>query len=203
MESKVLYSYSNIFYDMVEYITNMGVAIVEQFTDYTQQSFNIAMLAKRLNKPHVSLLPHINSLVAHGIIRQEMRGRNRELSLSSSIVTKKMLEIVENTKTIALFEKEPFFKKVIEQIKDIPHAVVLFGSYAKNTHHSESDIDIAIFGKKTAALEKIFTHIEHILGKTIDVKYISRVDSTLGVEILKNHIVLHNTLLFLQEVFHG
>lgn len=67
-------------------------------------------------------------------------------------------------------------KEIIEKIKDKiikefnPLVIIVFGSYARNTQNSESDIDIAIKAEGVTK-EKLFRltqELENIAGKDID-----------------------------------
>lgn len=83
-------------------------------------------------------------------------------------------------------------KSLIEDFE--PMAIILFGSYSRNTQNSESDIDIAILAENVTKLE-IFNEkqkLEEISGKDIDLINLANEDISEGFryEILMNGVVL-------------
>lgn len=88
-------------------------------------------------------------------------------------------------------------KKIQENIiqKFNPLAIILFGSYARNTQNEESDIDIAIISFNTEKNEiyKIKQELEEIVLKDIDL--VNLEDKTMSdgfkYEILMNGKVLY------------
>ena len=73
-------------------------------------------------------------------------------------------------------------------------AIILFGSYSRNTQNYESDIDIAILAENVTKLE-IFNEkqkLEEISGKDIDLINLANEDMSDGFryEILMNGVVL-------------
>lgn len=92
-------------------------------------------------------------------------------------------------------------KEELNKISDIlvedfsPLAIILFGSYARNTQNDESDIDIGIIAnkldKKIIFYEK--QKIEEMISKDIDLVNLTdeNISEGLRYEILMNGIVLY------------
>lgn len=83
-------------------------------------------------------------------------------------------------------------KSLIEDFD--PMAIILFGSYSRNTQNSESDIDIAILAENVTKLE-IFNKkqkLEELSGKDVDLVNLANEDMSDGFryEILMNGVVL-------------
>lgn len=73
-------------------------------------------------------------------------------------------------------------------------AIILFGSYARNTQNVESDIDIAIKTKKVITKKDIFyitQELEEELKKDIDLIDIANIGDGFRYEILMNGIILY------------
>ena len=90
--------------------------------------------------------------------------------------------------------KELLIKKLLENIGC--EAIILFGSYARQTQNEESDIDIAILPKKQISKKEIFDlkqELEDLCNKDIDL--INLKDENIGdgfkYEILMNGMVLY------------
>lgn len=90
-------------------------------------------------------------------------------------------------------ELEKIQEKLIKDFN--PLAIILFGSYARNTQNKESDIDIAIIArdvdKKIIFSEK--QELENLVMKDIDLINLENVDISEGFkyEILMNGVVLY------------
>ena len=50
---------------------------------------------------------------------------------------------------------ERFKKKVLDELKDRVHAIVVYGSLARGTYTKDSDIDILVIGKNKADWERV------------------------------------------------
>lgn len=81
-------------------------------------------------------------------------------------------------------------------IKDFkPLAIILFGSYSRNTQNRDSDIDIAIIATNTEKKDIFYgkQSLENLIMKDIDLVNIEDKDISDGIkyEILMNGIVLY------------
>jgi len=88
--------------------------------------------------------------------------------------------------------QEKIKRIVLEKIEC--EAIILFGSYARNTQNAESDIDIAIKTKKVITKKDIFyitQELEEELKKDIDLIDISNIGDGFRYEILMNGIILY------------
>lgn len=73
-------------------------------------------------------------------------------------------------------------------------AILLFGSYARNTQNSESDIDLAIKLKKEIQPKELFAikrKLEDILEKDIDLIDLDNTQDGIRYEILINGIIIY------------
>lgn len=90
--------------------------------------------------------------------------------------------------------------KVFEELKDKLiekiecEAIVLFGSFARNTQNSESDIDIAFKTKKNVDKKALFylkQELEDIAKRDIDLVNLDTIEDGFRYEILINGITLY------------
>ncbi len=73
-------------------------------------------------------------------------------------------------------------------------AIVLFGSYSRNTQNAESDIDIAIKLKERIGAKQLFyakNELEDITNKDIDLIDLDNIQDGIRYEILINGITLY------------
>jgi len=88
-----------------------------------------------------------------------------------------LIMISENIETIDKRTRIPFsaIENVIDQIANrySPEKIILFGSYAKNNPHPESDVDLLVVMKTNSPIEHaidILQNVEHHFGMDIIVK---------------------------------
>lgn len=91
-------------------------------------------------------------------------------------------------------EIKEILNKMVEYLKNEinPFAIILFGSYSRNTQNKESDIDIAIKGNNID-LKKIYElkqKLEDISQKDIDLVDLDDISDVFRYEILMNGIKL-------------
>lgn len=90
-------------------------------------------------------------------------------------------------------ELEIIKKLLIKEVE--PLAILLFGSYARNTQNSQSDIDIAFKGKKINKIKmfELKGELEQLTNKDIDLINLDDIGDSFRYEILMNGIVLYCT----------
>ena len=91
-------------------------------------------------------------------------------------------------------EIKEILNKMVEYLKNEinPFAIILFGSYSRNTQNKESDIDIAIKGNKIDS-KKIYglkQKLEDISQKDVDLVNLDDISDVFRYEILMNGIKL-------------
>jgi len=91
-------------------------------------------------------------------------------------------------------------KETIDKIKEIIieelncEAIVLFGSYSRNTQNEESDIDIAFKSKREISKKEIFylkQELEEVVKKEIDLINLDDIGDAFRYEILINGNTLY------------
>ncbi|MCI8393378.1 MAG: nucleotidyltransferase domain-containing protein [Clostridia bacterium] len=91
-------------------------------------------------------------------------------------------------------------KETIDKIKEIIieelncEAIVLFGSYSRNTQNEESDIDIAFKSKREISKKEIFylkQELEEVAKKEIDLINLDDIGDAFRYEILINGNTLY------------
>lgn len=102
-------------------------------------------------------------------------------------------------------------KETLNKIEEIliqkfnPLAIILFGSYARNSQNNDSDIDIAIISSNTDKKEIFSTkqELEEILMKDIDLVNLKDINMSDGFryEILMNGVVLYCSDSYKYELY--
>lgn len=197
---------------MVENINNMKLDIIALFRDNYLAKLHIRQMARMLEKSHVSLLPYLKELEKERVLISKEIGKNKEYSLNlNNNQVREFLALAEKKKSLELLNQEIFIRKIYEEFLklDLNGTLVLFGSCASKTHTKESDIDLMYLGdlneikarkiKEIGVIYQKKMHFMHVPFNRFRIQ-LSKHDF-LTKEIVKNHVILCNHDLFINEVW--
>ncbi len=190
--------------------TNVAIAkgkeleISEPFLADYRTGFHARQAAALLKMSHSTAALALGKLERKNILRSEQEGRNKKYYLNlDNFLTKSYIMNAESMMAVKYFERRFIFKKMFSELADVIREtpVILFGSYAKESHSRGSDMDILILAdnekKEVAkALEKFgerngkMMHVQKISRKGFEKGLMER--DTLVLEVVKNHIILNN-----------
>jgi len=149
---------------------------------------HIRELSRVLEKNHMTVKRAAEDLVKNKILDFEYFGKNKVFSLKKNIESRSKILEYEIYKQTKIISEYPILRKIFDEIiknKKIGLAL-LFGSYAKNTAHNKSDIDLYVetenLGLKKE-LENLNSKISVKIGK------FNR-DSLLIKEMMDNHVII-------------
>lgn len=197
---------------MVDKTTDNKIEIIKLYISDYLADYHIREMGKIIKKSHVTLLPHIKSLEKEGIILPKIIGKNKSYFLNfNNIIVKDYILLSEIRSSIEILERYFILKKIYAGIMEINPSgtIVLFGSYAKETHKEDSDIDLLSIGKLSDKEEEHIKNIGETYGKIINIKKTSlnaftsglRKKDPLLIEIIKKHILLHNPEGFINALW--
>ena len=186
-------------------ITENGLQIISLFTNGFDREYYIREVEKLLKiSPRTAQLI-LEDLENKGIIESKIKGKIKSYKLKINELSKRYLIFIEQYKSITFMEKKLIVKEVIEKISPFINGIgIIFGSYAKEISHKESDLDIFVAGEyKKEEIKKVSRNF----GIEINIKcYPLKIfekninQDILLKEILKNHIVFLNAEQFIQKV---
>lgn len=197
---------------MVDTITDNKLRIMGLYSSNYKASFHVREMAKLLHKNHATLLPHLRALEKDKILTAKMKGKNKVYSLNfSNLLAKEYLTFAEKYRTVQHLQEVFFIKKLSTELLalNLSGSVILFGSYAKRTQKSDSDIDLLCIGDIQPAQIKKIREIGKTYGKTVNVKKTTikgfeqglRAKDVLIREVIKHHILLHHSGLFVDVLW--
>lgn len=199
---------------MVENINNIKLDIIGLYRNNYLNQFHIREMAKLIGKSHVSLLPHLRKFEKDKILLAKNIGRSRVYSLNmENNQAREFLSLSEKKKTIEFLNKEFFIKKVYNEFISLQGCLILFGSYASEIHTRKGDVDLFYIGNIKDNEKKNIREFGNLYGKKIHLiamsskqfkEQLSKQNSLLK-EMIKNHIILHNHDIFINEmwVYYG
>ncbi|MBS3124276.1 nucleotidyltransferase domain-containing protein [Candidatus Woesearchaeota archaeon] len=145
-------------------------------------------LAKKLNTNQMMISRKIKELEIDNVVDFRQEGKNKVYFLKKTFEAQEHAYFLEHYKSLRIVKKYPLLKNIFIKIKLNPkvNLAVLFGSYAKELAHKESDIDIYIETTSAQLKQEIGQ-----LSTAISVKIgIFDRNNLLIKEIQKNHVVI-------------
>ena len=76
-------------------------------------------------------------------------------------------------------------------------AIIIFGSYARNTQNEESDIDIAIKSVKNVNIQELKIELEDLLKKDIDLIDLDKIEN----EAFRYEILMTGELIYVKDQY--
>src|SRR3989344_2743873 len=172
---------------MVESINNIKLEIIGLFRSSYFNQFHIRKMAEEIGKSKVYSLNLENNQV------------------------REFLSLSEKKETLKLLNKEFLIKKLYDEFisLNLDGCFILFGSYASLTHTKESDIDLLYIGKLDEREKKSIKEFGKIYNKEIHLTNMNLrqfkeqlfKQGALIKEIIKNHIILYNHDIFINELW--
>lgn len=149
---------------------------------------HIRGLAKELLTNQTTISRKIMELYHKNIVDYKQEGKNKVFFLKKTFEAKQYACIVELHKLFGVLKKYPHLRFIFEKIRQNSRVTlaILFGSYAKWTADTESDIDIYV-DTQNVHLKKEVEGINSKLSVKIG-KYNPK--NILIKEIQKNHVII-------------
>ncbi|MDI6720893.1 MAG: nucleotidyltransferase domain-containing protein [Candidatus Aenigmarchaeota archaeon] len=183
--------------------------VLQPFCADYRASFHVRQIAALLGMNHATAALALKNLEKKNVLRSMREGRNKKYSLNlDNFLAKNYIENTESVRTAIFFERHFIIKKMLSEFvpsifRETP--VILFGSYAKESFTRESDIDILLIksdGEKNTV--KLLEEFGARHNKKIQIQKMTQEIFKKGLmekdplvsEIVKNHIILNNTAVF-------
>ena len=180
------------------------IKVFEEFL----RDFNVGLTGsfiakkKKLNQKTTSSF--LKNLEKETILKSKTEGKNKlyYLNLDNKEVVKNFIIAVEHLRTINFYKKNILIKEIAEKIQhQIKGIAVIFGSYAKGIQKKDSDLDLFIIGKCN---EKEIDKISHLYGLELNLKIYPKLEKDiLTSEVIKDHLIIKNVELFIEEILNG
>ena len=183
--------------------------IINYVGKHTNESFTMHELSKLITVPYATFHRTVETMKDLLIIH--IIGKAKTISLNKDHPTlKSYLAISSEEEKITFLRNQPIINKISTEIST-DDCVLLFGSYAKGSEHTSSDIDLLIInqkGNKTLSFSKYETLFKKninpiFITKSEFITMIHDKDENVGKQALKNHVILKNPELFWEYVLHG
>lgn len=183
--------------------------IINYLGKHLKQSFTMLELSKAVKVPYATFYRTIQEM--KDVVTIQTVGKAKTVALdTNNTAIKSYLIISSEEEKKEFLEKHSIIKKIAAELntRDI---VILFGSLAKGTERSSSDIDILVISKK-GEKSLSFSKYELLFKKKINpifvtkselIRMLHEKDVNVGKQAVENHIILNNSEPFWECVLHG
>ena len=172
------------------------------------KTFTMHQLSKLIRIPYATFYRTINKINTLLIIDVVGNSKTVQINIQNTI-TKSYLIIASQEERDEFLKKQILLKKISDELPKENYAVIIFGSYAKNTQTAKSDIDIIVINK-TGEKSPSFSRYETLFKVIINPLYfkpkevtqmLKQSEENVMKQVLKNHIILYNPELFWNTIY--
>lgn len=193
---------------MSKMIHNKYFEVMKHFLRGYNSSFYGRELAGKVKISQKNIALTLKELEEEGILSSKLNGRSKNYSFNfSNPLIKKYILFLEVENSLKFLKEHKKISQLVEKINQ-GNIICIFGSYAKGTEKSNSDLDLFIIG--TSDGKKIIQEGKS-LGIEVNIqsgthknfKDLIKNKNPLIKEILENHIILSGYEDFVEEVFRN
>ena len=179
-----------------------------------EEQLTIRGIAKRLNKSYTLVYNNIADLEKKGIIKKQDVPPAKVITLNEFAPTEIFIDI-ELKRKKELLQKHPWIQLMLDDIltatKNLFFILIVFGSYAKATQTSKSDLDILIIVQDKKDINDIEDAVYKAYTKTkkgvniVDISDFKEMikntnEMNIGNEAKKHHIILYGVETYYQLI---
>jgi predicted nucleotidyltransferase len=153
-----------------------------------QEDLHVRGLAGRLGTNHTTVLRRLQDLVRENAVDKRTEGKNTVYFVKRSVEGRNRMMMAEYCRLSRVLKRYPYLRapvKMLLTLKDV-HLALIFGSHAKGTATSRSDIDVFIETKDRTLkqeLEKKFPRLSVKIGDFDPASPLVR-------EMIKGHVIV-------------
>lgn len=182
---------------MVKKITK--TRILDLYLNDYNQKFYLREIASLLNKPHQTLKPYLEKMVAEKVLVRTERKNIVDYALNlKETRTYDYLIIAEKERLIRRLDKDALLKIFFEKMSlfFVKNTFIIFGSSVKELRKG-SDLDLLVIGKQKVDsaikdFEAVYNKEVHLV-KVPNLNKLTQTSFTLTKEIYQKHLILNNT----------
>ena len=184
-------------------MSNMGQICPDVSVPFSNDYFlklTAGEISNKIGMNRKTVSRQLNRLVGRGLLMCTTEGRNKKYYLDlTKQRTRLLLQMAESEKALSFsLEHKDVFVALMELVE--MNELVLFGSYAKGTATSESDVDVLVLGKPSetirGAARKQIKRINLHFSTIAEFEEMLKEKNVLALEIVKNHIVFGGSKFF-------
>lgn len=196
---------------MVEKIPVAGTAlsIMRLYAGDYRLCLHMREIARRVGADASSVRLHLQRLERINVLGRTRAGRNVGFSPNlDNLLTRQYMVMAECFASVGYMRRHYIAKRILEDLdRHVDGALVLFGSYAREDHDDESDVDLLVVGPGIGS--EVVDDVHRTTGARLDVKHATPLQVSSGLrrgdplmrEAVSSHVVLKGADAFCGAVW--
>ena len=183
-------------------ITQTTLKIIGLYANDYEKSLHLREISRQSNTDVKAVQLQLKRLKKLNVVLSSVKGRNTEYTLNPDNILTRYYMVMAETFASIIYVKDNFLiKKIISELAGkIDGTLVLFGSFAKNAHTKESDIDLFVITDKKIKRDVILETAK-LADRQISIHSSTEERFSAGLkngdplvnEVVSNHVVLKGT----------
>ncbi len=177
-------------------ITQKWVDLLIPFSANYSERLSATEISKRCHIPQQTASRGLNELSENNLMDYKIEGRNKLFYIGlKKMSSKNILNIIENHKSLTFLLENKDIHVILNDILPACNGLMIFGSYAKGTASTTSDLDIVIFRSKRKIHDikrRYTTEINEHYTSYSEFSKLLKKENPLSIEIAENHIMFGN-----------
>lgn len=192
------------------HVAGMALSIMRLYAGDYRLSLHMREIARRVGADASSVRLHLQRLEHINVLGRRREGSNIAFSPNlNNLFTRQYMVMAESFASVEYMRRHYIAKRVLKDLdRHVDGALVLFGSYAKEEHDDESDIDLLVVGPRIKD-KGVVDDVHKTAGVWLDVKHATPQQVSLGLrrgdplisEAVLNHVVLKGADAFCGAVW--
>ena len=177
-------------------ITQKWVTLLIPFSGNYSEKLSATEISKRCRIPQQTVSRGLNELSENNLISYRIEGRNKLFYIDlKKLSSKNILNIIENHKSLTFLLENKDIHVILNDILPTCNGLMIFGSYAKGTASTISDLDIVIFRSKRKIDDikrRYTTEINEHYTSYSEFSKLLKKENPLSIEIAEKHVMFGN-----------
>lgn len=191
-------------------VASATLSIMRLYAGDYRLSLHMREIARRVGADVSSVRIHLQRLERINVLGRSKAGRNIAFSPNlNNLFTRQYMVMAESFASVEYMRRHYIAKRVLKDLDThVDGALVLFGSYAREEHDDESDVDLLVVGPRIRD-KGVVDDVRKMAGTWLDIKYATPRQVSLGLrrgdplirEAVSNHVVLKGADAFCGAVW--
>lgn len=191
-------------------VAGAALSIMRLYAGDYRLCLHMREIARRVGADASSVRLHLQRLEDISVLGRNRAGRNIGFSPNlDNLLTRQYMVMAECFASVGYMRRHYIAKRILEDLDGhVDGALVLFGSYAREEHDDESDMDLLVVGPRIGD-DRVVDDVHRTTGARLDIKHATPRQVSSGLrrgdplirEAVSNHVVLKGADVFCGAVW--
>lgn len=192
------------------FVSETGLSIMRLYAGDYRLHLHMREIARRAGVDASTARLHLGRLEGLGVLGRRAAGKNVEFSLNlGNLFTRHYMAMAECHASVEYMRRHYLAKRILGDLdRHVDGALVLFGSYAREMHDDESDVDLLVVGPRIRD-DGAADDVSRTTGARLDIRHATPRQVSAGLrrgdplvcEAVSNHVVLKGADNFCEAVW--